>query len=109
MDVQLRSPPDFAFGVLKTEEVGLLVVAALLLVNEVQAAAVKCVEPFLPTDVPQVGVVTAEVDPQHAQMVAVLGALHCGRNSTPLFWPLPDDLVVGCDQAAAFTFRFVVR
>ena len=51
----------FTFRVFKTEKVGLRSVRALFLVDEIQAAAVKRLEPFLPADAAQIAVVAAQI------------------------------------------------
>lgn len=105
--------PDFSFGVLSVralqpEEVALLAVLLLLLVDEVQPPVVEGLEPFLPADVPELVAVATEVEPQHAQVVAVLGAIDGGRHGATLLGPPTDDVVVGGGEAAPRTLGLVV-
>src|SRR3954452_1922050 len=67
--------PVLAVRALEPEERASAPVAALLLVDEVQAPGVEGGEPLLPADLPQPRGVAAEGDPQHAQQITVLGSL----------------------------------
>src|SRR4051794_935169 len=97
-----------AVRALESEEVALVPVAALLLVDEVQASLVEGPEPLVPADVPQVVGAATEVEPEHPEMVAVLGALHGGRCAAALLGPLLDDLVVRGRQAAIGALRLLL-
>src|SRR4051794_2539529 len=97
-----------AVRALQPEERALVPVLALFLVDEVQLADVEGVEPLVPADVAQGVGVAAEVESQHAQVVAVLGALDGRRYAAALLGPLPDHLVAGGDQAAAGALRVLV-
>src|SRR4051795_11544039 len=97
-----------AVRALEAEEVALVPVAALLLVDEVQASVVEGPEPLVPAHLPQVVRAAAEVEPQDAEVVAVLGALDRGRCAAALFRPLLDDLVVRGGEAAALALRLLV-
>src|SRR3954453_10297112 len=98
-----------AVRALQPEERALVPVLALLLVDEVQRAGVEGVEPLVPADLAQVGVVAAEVDAQHAEVAAVLGAGHGRRHAVALLGPRPDDLVARGGEAAAGPLGVVVQ
>src|SRR5437773_12340080 len=83
-------------------EVALAAVLLGLLVDEGQVPLVEGVEPVLPRHVPQlVAAVTGEVEPQHAEVVAVFGARHRGRFGVPLLGPPTDRVVVVRGQGLA--------
>src|SRR4051794_738455 len=101
--------PVLAVRALEAEERALAPVAALLLVDEVQAPGVEGVQPLLPADLPQPLVVAAEVDPQHAEQVTVLGTLDRRRAAATLLRPLSDHFVMRRREAAAAALGLVVR
>src|SRR4029453_2336921 len=82
-----------ALGVLEPEERALPAVLALLLVEEVELPLVERAEPLLPGDVAQLVGPLAEVEPQDAGPVPVLGALDRRGHAVPRLGPVPDDLV----------------
>src|SRR3954447_22737571 len=88
-----------ATGALQPEEIALPAVAALLLVDEVQPARVEGLEPLLPADVPEILATAAEIEPQHAEVVLMLGALDGRRRGAARLGPFLDDLVMGRGQA----------
>src|SRR5436305_6411778 len=95
MGALLRLSAVLAVRALQTEEVALTAVAALLLVDEVQPPGVEGVEPLVPRHVTERVAVAAEVEVQHADVVAVLRALDGRRGAAARLRPLPDDLMVG--------------